>query len=251
MRTAFGRLDLLLNWKPNDLVSPDQFLHDAAKDSSRRESFALVISHEHKAIFVHIPKTGGQSVEQMFLEDLGLTWEERAPLLLRPNDDPSIGPDRLAHLYADEYVSKGHISQKDFDSYFKFAVVRNPYDRIVSEYLYRFQSTPFWKTPAPHRFVNQTYPDDFTDVARHMVPQVRYVMDGAGQLLVDEIVPLENIKAGMAALSERIFGKHRDVPHRNKTKADNKAKKERVRARIAPLIAERYRADFEAFGYTP
>ena len=46
-----------------------------------------MISHKHKTIFVHIPKTGGQSVESVFIEDEGLTWDTRAPLLLRRNDD--------------------------------------------------------------------------------------------------------------------------------------------------------------------
>jgi len=36
--------------------------------------FSHIISHDRKAIFVHIPKTGGPSVEQVFIEDTGLTW---------------------------------------------------------------------------------------------------------------------------------------------------------------------------------
>ena len=32
-----------------------------------------MISHEHKTVFIHIPKCGGQSVETCFLDDLGLS----------------------------------------------------------------------------------------------------------------------------------------------------------------------------------
>jgi hypothetical protein len=42
----------------------------------------------------------GRASSKPFLADLGLNWEMKAPLLLRPNDDPQIRPLRLAHLLA-------------------------------------------------------------------------------------------------------------------------------------------------------
>lgn len=186
----------------------------------------------------------------MFLNDLGLTWEKRAPLLLRPNSDARWGPRKLAHLYADEYVKLGHITQADFDSYFKFAVVRNPYDRIVSEYLYRFQKTSWWRTPGAVKFLKRTYPNDISDTARHMVPQTRYVQNEAGEVIVDRVLHFETMGDEIEALSEQIFGEHRSLPHINKTKAGKtKDKKVKLRKRMQPLIAEMYAEDFEAFGY--
>ena len=67
---------------------------------------------------------------------IGLEWETRAPLLLRLNDVPALGPPRLAHLKAHEYVEKKWMTPAQFDEYFKFAFVRNPWDRIAS--FYRF-----------------------------------------------------------------------------------------------------------------
>src|SRR5689334_2187766 len=69
-----------------------------------------MLSHRFQTIFIHVPKTAGQSVERVFLEKHGLTWETRSELLLRENPDPSLGPRRLAHLYAREYVDKGYVS---------------------------------------------------------------------------------------------------------------------------------------------
>ena len=52
----------------------------------------------------------GQSIEQVFLNSLGLTYETRKPLLLMPNAQPKIGLPYLAHLKADEYVKYHYIS---------------------------------------------------------------------------------------------------------------------------------------------
>ena len=36
-----------------------------------------MISDKYKCIFVHIPKVAGQSIEHVFLDLHGLTWETR------------------------------------------------------------------------------------------------------------------------------------------------------------------------------
>src|SRR5207237_7706694 len=76
----------------------------------------------------------GQSVESAFLSDLGLTWETRAPLLLRFNDMPQLGPPRLAHLIARDYVRCRYVTEEMFNSYYRFAIVRNPWSRTVALY---------------------------------------------------------------------------------------------------------------------
>ena len=210
-----------------------------------------MISHEHKVIFVHIPKTGGQSIEQMFLSDLGLSWEDRAPLLLRANSDPEKGPSRMAHLYADEYVRLGYVTQEQFDTYFKFAVVRDPHARLVSEYLYRMQRYPRYKQPPSWWFARRQFANDYEDIARHMETQSRYVMNASGKMLVDKIIRFEELGQEMLELSKQIFGEPRPLPHRNKSGGAKRdaLRKLMVQWLIKGVSARRYRDDFEAFDY--
>ena len=60
-----------------------------------------MISIKHKTIFIHIPKCAGQSIEYLFLKDLGINWDQRINLLLRSKKFNERGPERLAHLYAE------------------------------------------------------------------------------------------------------------------------------------------------------
>ncbi|HBN25999.1 MAG TPA: hypothetical protein DD405_00820 [Desulfobacteraceae bacterium] len=150
-----------------------------------------MLCHKYKCLFVHIPKTAGQSIEHVFLSLLMLNWTTRAPLLLRPNNDPHNGPPSLAHLKASEYVMCNHITQEQFDSYFKFSFVRNPWDRIVSEYKYRGYPKKFdFKT-----YLFKKLPEDsWSDIYRHIIPQYDFLFDDNGNLLVDFIGYFENLQ---------------------------------------------------------
>ena len=73
-----------------------------------------MISHEHKCIFVHIPRCGGTSIEVALH---GKNWFN-VP-----------GGSQTKHLTAS---SAKDIYKDYWDKYFKFSFVRNPWDRMVS-----------------------------------------------------------------------------------------------------------------------
>jgi hypothetical protein len=71
-----------------------------------------MISHRYKCIFIHIPRTGGSSIERALC---GRDWWE-----VEQNTKHIIAS-QAKRLYEDYW-----------DDYFKFAVIRNPWSRMVS-----------------------------------------------------------------------------------------------------------------------
>jgi hypothetical protein len=165
-------------------------------------SSASMISDTFRCIFVHVPKTGGQSIEKAFLQLHQLTWQTRAELLLRPNPDPSRGPQQLAHLTAAEYLSHRYIDRETFENYFKFAFVRNPWERLLSEYRYRHPRHDM----SFRRFVDERFAslDDYSDASRHVMPQSKFLTDASGRRIVDFVGRFENLASDFAKVAGRL-----------------------------------------------
>ena len=160
-----------------------------------------MLIHNMKVIFVHVPKTAGQSIEHAFLHRLGESWETRQAYLLRSNDDQAVGPPRLAHLTASEYRDLGHVSQAQFDSYFKFGFVRNPWARLASEYRFRRSriGTSF------RNWLLRDFPQPgFDDMWRHVMPQSTYLFDADGRIVVDFIGRFETLEQDYRTVAERL-----------------------------------------------
>ena len=81
-----------------------------------------MISHTHKFIFIHIPKTGGTSIESV-LGDRGISLQ--GPKNFNSVYHKHIAAPRLRILLGTEY-----------NKYFRFSIVRNPWDWLVSLYEY-------------------------------------------------------------------------------------------------------------------
>jgi len=228
-----------------------------------------MLDRKHNAIFIHVPKTGGQSVESVFLELHGLSWENRAPLLLGPKEECVSGSDAdpviLTHLLAREYVENNHIDQKGFDEHFKFAIFRNPWSRMVSEYRYRKDFPGSFEKFVEGRL---KLTDLRKDTTRHIVPQMDFVIDQDGAVIVDFIGRFEELQSDFAIIAERLRLESRTLPHQNKSGAQKrpqsrlkrltslfgKAKPKPFQEYYTPALRDRlgefYSRDIEFFGYT-
>ena len=205
-----------------------------------------MISHDHKTVFVHIPKCGGQSIEAAFLADLGLTWKERAPLLLRPNDQPSLGPPRLAHLLARDYVDCHYMSQALFDAYFTFAIVRSPFARVLS--FYHYLNVPGPLSAFVQNGLTQAFdaPEDPASQFYFLRPQVDYLTDARGTPILDKVFRLEDLSAAETEIRAQT-GLRAPIPHANRS-TPHAALSDLTSDDIA-IIRALYEADFDLLGY--
>lgn len=172
-----------------------------------------MISHKFQCVFVHVPKTAGQSIEQFFKDKHQLNRKCYGELLLRKNDDPLKGPSRLAHLRSVEYVSCGHMDEKTYASYFSFGFVRNPWQRLVSEYLHKkIDRTMSLKEFVLHGFPD---PDPFSDAYRHVIPQYDYLFDDSGKQNVDFIGRFEDLQGSFSLICDKLGIDDDRLPHKN------------------------------------
>jgi hypothetical protein len=155
----------------------------------------MPISHKHKVVFVHIPKTGGTSIESA-LGILGIDNKGSS----KPNKDILFGKYKgkaLQHLSIRE-IKKIKNTPSD---YFTFSFVRNPYDRIVSEFFWRRQTIGIINKnmtfkeflfkiviPKRERMLSYDLRDD------HFYDQLDFLTDENGEIIVDFIGRFENLE---------------------------------------------------------
>ena len=243
-----------------------------------------MLSHQDKCLFVHIPKAAGQSVESIFVQRSGLTWQTRDALLLRPNKEPEQGPPRLAHLTASEYTRLGYMSGDQFSQYFKFSFVRNPWARLVSEYNYRrMQGVDAYQKEFKH-FLFKSFPQEnddnyltSQDFYRHVIPQWKFLYDEDDNCLVDYVGKFEFLQQDFDKVCQLLGVPQYMLPHKNMTQVSRKGLvgfQDKVIKRIAiafsvksrsnlvkahysqyydnesqAFVADKYRKDIELFDY--
>ena len=209
-----------------------------------------MISIKHKIIFIHIPKCAGQSIENIFLIDLGLNWEQRHPLLLRPRKGKEKGPERLAHLYAEEYFKFGYIPKEKYDKFFKFSIIRNPVDRILSEINYqripKKNSNNINGIESVEEYISKVIKlNKFSDLQRHISPQVKFLHDSeTNKLLVDKVILFDELNHEVPKILQKKLKVFLEVPKINSSK--NKLwVKEELTPRDISFLYDFYESDFK------
>ena len=219
-----------------------------------------MICHKYKCIFVHIPKTAGQSIEHVFLNLLGLNWDTREPLLLKFNYDKKLGPPRLAHLKAHEYLKYNYISQSMFDVYYKFSFVRNPWSRIVSFYKYRRYYQLFsFKNFVTKMMKNKIRDNDYWFIG----PPYKFIMDHNGEMLVDYVGRFENLQNDFNSICKALGLNEINLPHVNRARKEisilsflkqNKREKkhysEYYDSETKEIVENAYKNDIQIFNYS-
>jgi hypothetical protein len=210
----------------------------------------MPVSKQLNCIFVHIPKTGGTSIETAL--DMFDDWKIEQPQklfgLIASTELQKHGflSAFLQHLTFSEIQT----ISTDWQDFFSFSFVRNPWDKMVSMY----------SNPDPHmvkqarqqgieltkisfaEFINNTGKIQHI----HLLEQHKFIFDNNKQL-VDFIGRFENLEADFQQLT-KLIGISCQLPHRNKSQ--RKSYQDYYDSDTQAIVAERYQQDISMFGYS-
>ncbi len=166
-----------------------------------------MICHKRKIIFIHVPKCAGSSINEFYFDTSGLDWKT-------PDYERLYGwcPKRKLHLQhatSKELLETNLISQTQWETYFKFTFVRNPWDRSYSDYLWIMKDRGI--KGSFYDFINQSGPfhkvlnDNSTKEYRgdHLRPQTDYFLI-KGRYSLDYIGRFENIENDIKVINKKI-----------------------------------------------
>lgn len=205
----------------------------------------MIISHQHRFIFVAVPKTGTHSVRQALREHMGPDDLEQVKLFVEKKFPwPELA--QLGHGHISLQQLRPFLPPKQFDRYFKFAFVRNPFDRFVSycAFATRAQGAFDQNPKAVMRHFLFTAPP-----TRHVLfqPQHMFLTGADGELLTDFVGRVETMQGDYDAICERI-----GIPTTTLGKANTSRRRdyrEYYDQALIEGVTRLYSRDLELFGY--
>ena len=96
----------------------------------------MLVSHSHKFIFIKTKKTAGSTIEKIIVENFFDPKIDICTGSIKDKTPKTNIVSKSGHM--PWQIAKKHVTDKQWNSYYKFAVERNPWDKVVSQY--------FWKT---------------------------------------------------------------------------------------------------------
>tara|TARA_B100000886_G_scaffold318562_1_gene258677 strand:- start:583 stop:1875 length:1293 start_codon:yes stop_codon:yes gene_type:complete len=170
------------------------------------------INHEKRYIFIHIPRTGGTTVEKIFFKRLR----------------------QSEHLTIDSY--------KSYNNYFIFTFVRNPYLRIISLYTYFLGGGNGDKNePKITCDINDLFENHNNEDIKFLNTQFSYLKNSNQ---ISHICKFENFELEVSFLSNK-FNKNISIPKLR----ENIYKNSILKPNFIDRISELYDIDFKTYNY--
>lgn len=204
----------------------------------------MIISFKHKFVFAAVPKTGTHAVRQALRAHLGEEDIEQVRLFVQKTFPiPALAQLQHGHLSLEQL--RPHMPAEQFDSFFKFAFVRNPFDRFISYCAFmtrlkgQFAANPHGVMA--HFVQNPPW--------RHILfqPQYTVVADASGKLLTDYLGRVEDMQQSYDEIAARIA-----IPGTQLEKVNASQHRDYRDYYTPPLVdavAKLYARDLELFGY--
>lgn len=183
-------------------------------------------------VFIHINKTAGTSI----ISHTGKPFRK--------------------HLTAREVIDV--IGQARWDAAYKFSVVRNPWDKMVSHYKHNIKTKPDsmavrgGSEPIPfHDWLRLTLGPEkdrkYYNRPQHFLPQVDWLKDYQGRITMDSIIRFEALADGYRWVAEDL-GLPKQIPHLNATSGTRY--RDYYDDTSKALVADWFWEDLGAFDYT-
>lgn len=210
-----------------------------------------MINHEHKFIFLHIPKTAGMSMGKAFYNHSG-----------------------IEKVYEGFGVHHDDLTLDILKEYFVFTFVRNPWDRLYSQYKFRnwlhkhtFEDVAYDIEGKFSEYYNKTIDENrplstlkeervnYFDEFVHLPSQVSFLCgkynDGIDKLpYIDFVGRFENINEDWKTVCNAIGLGNISLPHLNKgNNVFNKTYKEVYTEETKEFVRKKYYDDIITFDY--
>lgn len=190
----------------------------------------MIVSDQAKVLFLHIPRTGGTSINNLLLSAL----PDAKPVLLQ-HDNAQTAPPAFFRQYAD---------------YFKFSFVRNPWERLLSWYSLalsgrRYDGNP----PLSFEAFYDRYEEDCVRSGRKrfFFNQLDYLVDKSGEMVVNKVGRYENYEQDLANILTEQNIPFPSIPHINTTAHPHY--RSFYSLGLQRWVAKRCQKDIDFFGY--
>jgi len=161
----------------------------------------VIISPNHKYVFVAVPKTGTHAVRQALRPHMGAGDMEQVGLFVK-RQFPIPDLAKVGHGHISLEQLRKFMDPAKFAEYFKFAFVRNPFDRFISYCSFITRERGGFKTD-PQKVMRRVLANPPSE---HVLfwPQNTFLVDGEGKLLTDYVGRVETMQQSFEFIASKI-----------------------------------------------
>lgn len=211
-----------------------------------------MISHQHKCIFIHIPKCAGTSVKYFLFPDQKIDWFEA-------NYDVVHGwcPERkffMQHATARQLLDTELITKEQWETYFKFTFVRNPWDRAISDYFWLQNDRSIKDSFGNYLDKAGKFEGVLTEKGEtyyrgdHLTQQSEF-FEETGTYAVDYMGRFENFESDIRHIVSKLNIRKDFDSHINAAKKKRKHYSRYYSDAMIQKVKQLYETDIERFGY--
>ena len=190
--------------------------------------------------FVDIPRTSTTTLKLAF-------YKRHGKLFGKPSASQGIGAGLIPH-HVPALLMREQLGADLWDSLYTFSIVRNPFDRVLSLFLF-LQGNGKLRGWTFARYVDQLGQPGGYEYYGHYLGNCGYLCDEQGDLIVSEVFRFEEREAAMSSIAAKTGCEELRKEGRQAYKTEHKHYSYYYDAPSRQRVENFYRDDLERFGY--